>query len=903
MKKYLILLFSIITSAIAFGFIRQDDPIKKILLQIEKYRSQYPQEKVHLHTDKPYYAIGDNIWFKAYVVNAEKNELSNLSKILYVELINEKDSIKQSLALPMEMGLTWGDFALSDSLKEGNYRIRAYTNWMRNFDDDYFFDKTISIGNSISNTVLTQVDYSYSKDPKGQKVTANLNFSDMSGVPLSNKEVTYDVLLDFRSILKGKGLTDANGTLQVNFVNNQPYILKSGRILTNIRLNEKTIASKSFLVKTTSNETDVQFFPEGGDLIEGITSKIGFKALRSDGLGLPISGYIADQNQNRIIDFKSEFAGMGSFKLKPLPNNIYTAHITFEDGSEKAIPLPKVRTKGYVLSADNSDPTDLKIKIYCNELQQPDSELKLVAQSNGQVLFVSKNKMTSLVFSAAIPKSRFPTGILQLTLFSPENEPVAERLVFINHSDYLNINLSSEKPEYQQREKVKLSLDVKDLKGNPTMGSFSVSVIDESKVPFDEENETTIISNLLLSSDLKGFIEKPNYYFTDVNADKIRQLDNLLLTQGWRRFEWRNILSDNFPSLAYEAEKSMQVSGEVRSMSGKPIIGGRVTLFSSSGTQFLIDTLTDRNGRFRFDNLYFNDSTKFIVQARNEKDKKNVEILLDRIPPQLVTKNKNEPMVEVNVNKSISGYLKNSREQYDDLRKNGLISRNIMLDEIKVVEKKVEVKNSSNLNGAGRADAIIKADQLQNCFSITQCIQGRFAGIMVINDIVYATRNMASSFSGPIPMQVVIDGSFVEPEFLSSINPNDVETIEILKSISNTAIYGMRGGGGVLIVNTKRGEFNRDYRNYAPGIMGYNPKGFYKGREFYSPNYDDPSVNTKVADLRSTIFWKANVVTDTTGKASVEFFNADGKGKYKAIVEGINIDGTIGRHIFRYIVK
>lgn len=903
MKKYLILLFSIITSAIAFGFIRQDDPIKKILLQIEKYRSQYPQEKVHLHTDKPYYAIGDNIWFKAYVVNAEKNELSNLSKILYVELINEKDSIKQSLALPMEMGLTWGDFALSDSLKEGNYRIRAYTNWMRNFDDDYFFDKTISIGNSISNTVLTQVDYSYSKDPKGQKVTANLNFSDMSGVPLSNKEVTYDVLLDFRSILKGKGLTDANGTLQVNFVNNQPYILKSGRILTNIRLNEKTIASKSFLVKTTSNETDVQFFPEGGDLIEGITSKIGFKALRSDGLGLPISGYIADQNQNRIIDFKSEFAGMGSFKLKPLPNNIYTAHITFEDGSEKAIPLPKVRTKGYVLSADNSDPTDLKIKIYCNELQQPDSELKLVAQSNGQVLFVSKNKMTSLVFSAAIPKSRFPTGILQLTLFSPENEPVAERLVFINHSDYLNINLSSEKPEYQQREKVKLSLDVKDLKGNPTMGSFSVSVIDESKVPFDEENETTIISNLLLSSDLKGFIEKPNYYLTDVNADKIRQLDNLLLTQGWRRFEWRNILSDNFPSLAYEAEKSMQVSGEVRSMSGKPIIGGRVTLFSSSGTQFLIDTLTDRNGRFRFDNLYFNDSTKFIVQARNEKDKKNVEILLDRIPPQLVTKNKNEPMVEVNVNKSISGYLKNSREQYDDLRKNGLISRNIMLDEIKVVEKKVEVKNSSNLNGAGRADAIIKADQLQNCFSITQCIQGRFAGIMVINDIVYATRNMASSFSGPIPMQVVIDGSFVEPEFLSSINPNDVETIEILKSISNTAIYGMRGGGGVLIVNTKRGEFNRDYRNYAPGIMGYNPKGFYKGREFYSPNYDDPSVNTKVADLRSTIFWKANVVTDTTGKASVEFFNADGKGKYKAIVEGINIDGTIGRHIFRYIVK
>jgi TonB-dependent SusC/RagA subfamily outer membrane receptor len=903
MKKYLVLLFSIIASAIAFGFVGQDDPLKKILQQIEKYRLQYPQEKVHLHLDKPYYAIGDNIWFKAYIVTAERNELSDLSKILYVELINDKDSVKQSLTLPIEMGLSSGDFALSDSLKEGNYRIRAYTNWMRNFDEEYFFDKTITIGNSISNTVLTQVDYTFSKDPKGQRVFANLNYTDMSGAPLSNKEVSYEVVLDFRSIVKGKGITDLNGTLQLSFVNNQPFILKSGKILTNIRLSEKVSANKSFPVKTTSKETDVQFFPEGGELIDGISSRVAFKALGSDGLGLPMSGYIADQNQNKLSEFKSEYAGMGSFKIKPSASNTYTAYLTFEDGSEKVIPLPKVKAKGYVLSADNLDPMELKIKISSNELQQPDSELTLVAQSNGQVLFVSKNKMNSSVFSSSILKSRFPTGILQLTLFSPNNEPVAERLVFINHSDFLTIELSSEKLEYQQREKVKLMLDVSDPKGKPTLGSFSISVIDETKVPFNEENETSIMSNLLLSSDLRGFIEKPNYYFTDVNANKVKQLDNLLLTQGWRRFEWKNILTDSYPSLVFEAEKSMQVSGKVISMSGKPIIGGKVTLFSSSGTQFLIDTLTDSNGQFRFDNLYFNDSTKFIVQARNEKDKKNVEIQLDRIPAQLVTKNKNGPMIEVNVNKSIIAYLKNSRAQYDDLKKNGLITRNIMLDEVKVVEQKLDVKYSANLNGAGRADAIIKADQLKNCFTITQCIQGRFAGIVVMNDIVYATRNMASSFSGPIPMQLILDGAYVEPEFLSSINPNDVETIEILKSGANTAIYGMRGGGGVLIINTKRGESNSDYRNYASGIIGYNPRGFYKGREFYSQNYSDPAINTTISDLRTTIYWNPNVISDTTGKASVEFYNSDGKGKYKAIVEGINIDGTIGRQIFRYSVK
>ncbi len=902
MKKYLILLFSVIASLIVLGFVRDDEPLKKILQQIEKYRLQYPQEKIHLHMDKPYYAIGDNIWFKAYVVTAEKNELSDLSKILYVELINDKDSVKQSLALPLTMGLAWGDFSLSDSLKEGNYRIRAYTNWMRNFGEEYFFDKTFTIGNSISNTVITQADYIYIKDPKGQKVIASLNYSDMAGQPLINKEVAYQVVLDFRTIFKGKGITDSKGGLIVNFVNNQPFILKSGKILTTIRLDEKVSVSKNFPVKSTSNETDVKFFPEGGDMINGITTRVAFKALGSDGLGIAISGYIANQNNDMITEIQSEHAGMGSFKIKPTVENTYTAHITFKDGSEKIIPLPKVKAQGYVLTTDNSDPDQLKIRVSTTELGQPDSELTLVAQTNGQVQFVSKNKMNSSTYNATIPKSRFPTGILQLTLFSPKNEPVAERLVFINHSDFLKINLSVNKPEFQKREKVKLMLDVNDPKGKPTLGSFSIAITDESKVPVDEASETTIISNLLLSSDLRGFIEQPNYYFTETNADKVRALDNLLLTQGWRRFEWKNILSDNYPSLVYQPEKSMQVSGKVTSLNGKPVVRGKVTLFSSSGTSLLLDTLTDNNGVFKFDNLYFNDSTKFIVQARNEKDKKNVEILLDRIPAQLVTKNKNEAMLEVNINKSMFAYLKNSRAQYDDLRKNGLIARNILLDEVKVVDTKVAVKNSSNLNGAGRADAIIKAEQLQNCYDIAQCIQGRVAGIMVMNGMVYSTRSMYS-FSGPVPMQLILDGAYLEPDFLSSINPNDVESIEILKSGANTAIYGSRGGGGVLVITTKRGENNKDYRTYAPGIMGYNPKGYYTTREFYSPNYDDPKVNLKIADLRTTIYWNPNVISDSTGKASVEFFNSDGTGNFKAIVEGINVDGTIGRQIFRYSVK
>ena len=902
MSKRLLLLLPLIISAMIFGFIQEDPLLKKILLQIEKYRTEFPQEKVHLHMDKPYYAIGDNIWFKAYVVNAEKNELSDLSKILYVELINDKDSVKQSLKLPLSLGLASGDFALADSLKEGNYRVRAYTTWMRNFGEEFFFDKTITIGNSISNSVLTNVSYAFSKDSKGQKVVAELNYSDMTGEPLANKEVNYNVILDFRNIAKGKGITDAKGNLQISFINSQPFILKSGKILTSILLDDKNVVSKTFPVKSTSTEADVQFFPESGELVIGIRSRVGFKALGPDGLGMNVSGYITDGSNQKISEFKSEHAGMGHFRMLPEPNQTYTAHILFGDGSEKTLALPRILPEGYVLSVENSDADNLSISVTTNQPLKPEDKFTLIAQTNGFVYFVAKNNIKGQLFKSTISKKRFPTGILQLTLFSPANVPVAERLVFINHSDFLEINVSSSKPEFSKREKIKLMIDVKDQKNQPAIGSLSISVVDESKVPFDESNETTIISDFLLSSDLKGFIEQPNYYFHEIDENKIRQLDILLLTQGWRRFEWKNILSNTFPNLAFKPETNMEVSGRVKASNGKPVIGGKVTLFSSSGDVFLLDTLTDRNGEFRFQNLYFNDSTKFIVQARNEKDRKNVEIELDRIPAQLVTKNKNEAMLEVNVNKSMLAYLKNSRNQFDDLRRYGLINKSIMLAEVKVVEKKPVLKNSSNLNGAGNADAIIKSDQLQNCIDLSQCIQGRVAGIIVRNGIVYSMRNM-SSFSGSIPMQLIIDGMYVEPEFLSSINPNDVESIEVLKSGANTAIYGIWGAAGVLVINTKRGEVNKDYRSYAPGITSYNPQGFYTAREFYSPNYEDPKTNMKVADLRTTVYWNPNVITNSTGKAEVEFFNADGTGNYKAIVEGIIANGVIGRKIYRYSVK
>ena len=891
----------LINSFSAYGQTPSEVQLKKLISQTGQYQSERPYEKVHLHLDKPYYAIGDNIWFKAYVVSSENNQPSGISKILYAELINEKDSVKQTLKLPLMVGLAWGEFTLSDTLREGNYRIRAYTSWMRNFGEDYFFDKTISIGNAITNNIITETNYTFSKEGTSQKVNAAINYKDIDGNPISNKDVNYEVELGSRTISKGGAKTDSKGNLSLTFINNQPFILKSGSINTQLKLDDKRSVTKNFPVKSTSNDTDVQFFPEGGDLVAGLVSTVAFKVLGAAGLGEPVSGYLTDNANIRITEFKSEHQGMGLFRFRPYEGQAYKAIVKFDDGYEKSFDLPRIQPKGCVLSIDNSDPENLMISITAT-VSLVNEEVTLIAQGNNRIHYVSKSKLTGTRLSTSIPKKRFPEGILQLTLFSAQNEPLAERLIFINHQEQLKIDVSTSAQDFAKREKVRLSLQVTDKDDKPVLGSFSVSVIDETKVPYDDHNETTILSNLLLTSDLKGYIQQPNYFFTATDENKIRQLDILMLTQGWRRFAWKNILADTYPALIYQPEQNAAVSGKVTA-NGKAVTKGKVTLFYMAEKPFLTDTFTDAQGKFRFSNLNFPDSTKIVLQARNEKDRKNVKIELDQIPAQLVTKNKNLANAEINVNKSLVAYLKNSMNQFDSLRRMG--NGSIMLDEVKIVAEKQEVKNSANLNGAGNADAIITGDKLSHCtFDLSQCLQGMVTGLLMRDGIPYLSRNLNSSFMLPTHMLIVVDGMDVDPDYLSLINPTDVESIEVLKSAINTSIYGTKGVGGVLIITMKQGEYTlRSSNTYTPGIIKFTPKGFYKTREFYSPNYDDPKTGITATDLRTTIYWNPQVITDAGGKASVGFFNADGPGNYKVVVEGINEQGHIGRSIYRYKVK
>ncbi len=899
MKKIFIISALALLSLFSFSaFTADDDPITALLKKMEEYTKKFPQEKVHLHLDKPYYAIGDDIWFKAYVIDSRTATPTTISNILYVELINEKDSVKKQLKLPMQAGITWGDFMLTDSLSEGNYRIRAYTQWMRNAGPNFFFDQTIKIGNSWANKVFTKTNNQLSVINNTEKVKSTIQFADKNGKAYANCEVNYEVQLSNRNIAKGKALTNAQGEIIVDFTNTQPDLYKSGKIIATITLPSSQKVIKIIPIKTTSTEVDVQFFPEGGNLVNGLPSKIAIKAINANGLGENVTGTILDNDGVEIVNFETTYLGMGNVFINPILGKTYTAKIKLANNIEKIVALPTAQNNGYLLGINNTDSAKIGVKILLSPDLINKGDLHLVAQQNGVVYAVTKIPTVKQIINTAVLKQEFPSGIVQFTLFTAAGLPVSERLVFVNNnSNLINISPQNLKEKYTVRGAVDLSFMATNL-AKPTQGSFSVSVTDTTAVTPDLENETNILTSLLLTSDLTGYIEKPNHYFLTNDAKTKAELDNLLLTQGWRRVTWKNIIENKTPNNTFTAEKYMQISGTITN-GGKPVIKGKVSLFSSSGGFFMVDTLTDANGRFNFDKLQFNDSAKFIVQARTIKDKKNVQIDLDLIPKQLVTLNKNTGDIEVNVNQTLMAYLNESKNYFDELSRRGLLNHTITLDEVRIVEKKNPAQNSANLNGAGNADAIITGKELENAFSISQYLQGRVAGLIIQNGVPFLNRSMG--FGGLTPMQIILDGVPVEREFLDNIIPMDVESIEVLKSIGNTAIYGANGGSGVLVITTKRGQSNSSYNKYAPGILTYMPKGYAIIRQFFSPKYD---VNVPtLPDLRTTVYWNPHIVSNADGVAKFNYYNTDKPGNYRVVIEGIDAFGNLARKVFTYQVK
>lgn len=896
-------------SLFSFAFISKSvDPVDKIVTALQRWTDNNPQEKVYLHTDKPYYVVGDTIWFKAYVTIGSKHQLSALSGALYVDLITETDSLKKSLKLPITTGMSKGNFVLADSsFREGNYRIRAYTRWMRNAGPDYYYDRVFSVGNSVTNSVFAKVDYDFTKDGTKSVVTATLTYTDDKGAPLANKVVNYDLLEGYDMIATQKKTTDANGVIKIVLQAGKGGKIAGTRIHSRITMVDKEVVEKDFVVKAVATTTDIQFFPEGGNLVNGIRSRVAFKATGRSGLGIAVKGVVTDGENNPVGEFETQNFGMGFFRLMPEAGKTYQAKVTYPDGSETVTKLPAAVDNGYVMSVFNNPETDtILVRIYASpELYKTANQTaSLVIQTGGNIHFASTIPISRSSVSINIPAKDLPSGIAQFTLFSAAGDPLTERIAFVQNDDLMNLKLSSNKPNYAVRDKVELTLEAQDTKSAPIRGNFSVSVINEEAVPFDEEKETSIVSQILLSSDIKGYIEKPNYYFTNPTTETKANLDLLMMTQGYRRFVWKDILTETPFNLPYKAEKlASEITGTLFTLNNKPVAGGQVLMFSNKVSALPLEAKTDAKGVYKFGDLLITDEVQFSLQGRSEKGKDNVEIKVDKIRDELMSPNPNIPDLDTDQRQTLQASFDNAKKQEQDLQKRGMLGRTQQLNEVKITAGKKKRAFGIDLMLDGHADQTIRFKPTDVAYiNILEWLKFRIPNITFRQDNSPDCGPVEVPVSRGEALNIIVDGrkiSACESQDFFFMDPADIERVDVV--VTNQALINSIGGAG-LAFTTKRGV-GKIRSNYNPSMTSFNPRGYNLVREFYSPVYNNDGNDSRVADLRTTIYWNPSVMTDEQGKATFSFYNGDGIGTYRVLVEGINADGTLGRKIYRYKVK
>lgn len=910
MKRYLSVLALIIVSAVVFsGFLFNDDSrLTSFLEKFEQYTERNPQEKVHLHFDKPYYSLGDEIWFSAYVVNAEQNKLSVLSKVLYVDVLDEHHVLKKTLTLPLENGLGDGNIDLTDTIfKAGSYQFRAYTNWMRNFDDAFLFRKQILVGDALREKVL--VDAQFDVAPKANETVLNaiLTYTNLKNEAQTNKEVSYDLLYKDKKLFSGTGRTNEKGVVELSYNLKKEYALSNLLLNITFRKNEVIKIVKSIPVVNQGKSIDLQFFPEGGNLVNGIRSKVAFKAIDESGLGTEVEGYVEDQNGQKVAVISSEHLGMGLFAFTPMAGQQYTAVIV-KDGNKQTYKLPKANETGYVLSLNHLNDDELLLKLSASPQLVAHNELVVVAQSNGLVKYTTKIKVDKADVSYKLPKNKLDGGIVQFTIFTPDMNPLAERLVFIRQRDSLQLKMEASKAAYAKRAPVDLSLHVVDANAKGQVGSFSVAVVHQDKVGAAEENELTIWSNLLLTSDLKGYVEKPNYYFTAVDATKNKHLDLLMLTQGWRRFKWTDILQEKPPAFKFQPESSFTIRGTIVNLLNKPIPRAKINLFVPS-TLLLIDTVADADGRFVFDDLVFPDTATVILRAKNAKDRNNAQILIDNkvgFSSSLV------PKAEGMKDAVFVKYLYAAQQRFDEMGKFGLVDGSILLKPVEIKTSRNPPIYKSQLPAISPPDYTLTPDKLQTSGNVLMLLHG-LGGVNIRNNIIYGRNKQMEG-----PMLLLLDGNPIKD--VSMIDPSNLAGIQIVRGGAYAAGIGLNlREPQDATVNAPRSQYVSNVMSSAYGIVffttDWRPKvkssvgfsrlrtGYSLTKEFYAPAYDVPDQDRKMVDLRSTIYWKPNLITDQNGNASMRFFTADEPGKYLVTVEGIALSGKLVRKSYTIAVK
>ncbi|ALW83975.1 hypothetical protein AUC43_01990 [Hymenobacter sedentarius] len=657
---------------------------------------------------------------------------------------------------------------------------------------------------------------------------------------------------------------------------------------------ETTAARKPKGGSAAAGKPDVQFFPEGGYLVEGLPGVVACKATDASGRGIAVRGQILTAQNAVVTTYSSRHAGMGRFALVPAAGQRYHARITLPDGSTADYPLPVPQPSGYTLHVVENGPDFLVEARYRGAAGAPaPGPVHLLTQVRGVVAYPAARPLVGDAPAVwRMPKKNYPNGIVHFTLFDAQGTPRCERLAFVqNGPAALKVTITPDQPTYGAHAPVQLTVRVADAAGLPVQTNLSVAVSDAGLSALDP-NAETIASNLLLTSDLVGYVDTPGYYFREQSAATAQALDDLLLTQGWRRFVWKDVLAGKPAPVVFLPEQNISLTGQVVSAQGnRPIANSQLTFLQTRPTKNVATATTDANGRFTFSAFTLRDTAVITLQARRSQGGSNVLIRPDAGPMPSTQPLPALPSLAT-APAGVAAFVRRSRQAQAadlDLHPEKAV-RNINLSNVSVTAKRETVPRDDprRLYGATGGTVIDFANmpEAKSGMSVLQLLQGRVAGLTISGN----PPNMTAQIRGAGTPLFILDGQKVDIDFISSLQSSDIESVEVFKGIE-AAIFG--GSGGAIAIYTKRA--NPKYKGGdsapSPGIATVKVPGFYQAREFYQPRYNALLTNPPADPRTSTLYWNPIVRTNARGEAELHFFTADGSGTFQAVAEGLSLGG------------
>ena len=820
---------------------------------IHQFNSIFPQEKVYLQFDNTSYYAGETIWFKAFVVNASTLRRAQ-SKVLYVDLISPTGVLLKQQKLKVVAGQADGSFPLMDGATEqsrekmgvieypsGFYEIRAYTNYMLNFNEETVFSRVFAV---------------YEK-PK--------------------KEGNYYV---------------ETPTIRYRWEKTQEEIRPETEKLRRI---------------------NCEFYPEGGHIVMGKPCRVAFKVTDDTGFGIDADGILDDTD----ISFSTVHDGMGWFTFTPSESrNSVTLNV---DGKSRSFSLPVTEVSGVTMQVDVSDTDEMLLRMDCTP-ELAGQTLGVAITCRGELADFCTIETGTQPVDKALSMAGIPEGVCRVYLFGADGSIYASRSVY-HHSSKLSpsIEVYADKDKYEPFEKVALTFNLKDGQGYPFRDRFCLSVRDtrsQGNILADD-----LRTSLLLSSDLRGFIEDPSWYFDTDGPERDEALDLLMLVQGWERYDWQTMTGQKEFRERHRIEENLTLNGWVMNSSGKkPMDSIEVVAALMPTDKTLSETYsykTDSSGYFGFDiGADFYDKARFSISAQPKRKRligPDARIVFDRSMSPAIRAFQPKELVFTGL---ISAPGKKNRKKEsaapdDSLETLISMDNGIVLPEVEIDEERMFIDYFTFSSYDVVKDVEVELDKGEYSTDLI--------GYLIDKDYLVLLNNEGciESINGFAPFFYVHDSKKIQDKGMfdppSIIDSKDIKSILIYdrpmylldiykqcplyqdymnKTMENIDFDTALSTRMILVdiqvkepteLSTRKERFNINKR--LTTVDGYS-----RPYAFYSPEYPNGPIPGDV-DYRRTLYWNPNVVTDSTGTAQVEFYNNSYSTRFNISGAGITASG------------